>query len=63
MASYVYDEFRLTLTPRADGGYDAVGVGPDGVEHRGTFRLPFDEQELERGCWASPAATRSGADA
>ena len=23
MATYVYDDFRVTLTPRADGGYDA----------------------------------------
>ena len=48
MGTYVYDEFRLTLTPRADGGYDAVGRGPDGSEHVGTFRLPFEGEELER---------------
>ena len=62
MASYVYDEFRVTLTPRAAGGYDAVGVGADGVEHRGVFELPFDGRELERRVLdvAQHTATRSG---
>ena len=61
MASYVYDEFRLTLTPRTDGGYDAAGAGPDGVEHHGTFHLPFDGGELERRVVnvAQQTATRS----
>ena len=48
MAGLRYDDFRVTLTPRADGGYDAVGVGADGIDHRGTLRLPFDDAGLER---------------
>src|SRR5690349_18575794 len=48
MGTYVYDEFRLTLSPQADGSYDALGQSPDGSLHRGTFRLPFDGDELER---------------
>ena len=61
---YVYDEYRLTLTPRADGGYDVVGRGSDGVEHRGTFRLPFDDGGVGAArCSASPAARRGRGDA
>ena len=38
--SYVYDDFRVTLTPRADGGYDVRAVGADGVDHDGVFAVP-----------------------
>jgi len=43
-----YDDFRVTLRPRADGGYDTVAVGVGGAVHSGVFRLPFDDDELER---------------
>ncbi len=48
MASYVYDDYRLTLVARADGGYDALGRGVDGVAHHGTFRMPLQGGELEQ---------------
>ena len=48
MASYEYDDYRVTLTARADGAYDASAVGADGVVHTGELRLPFDDAELER---------------
>ena len=48
MATYVYDDFRVTLTARADGGFDGRAVGPDGAVHNGEFRLPFAEDDFER---------------
>ena len=48
MATYVYDDFRVTLTPRPDGGFDGRAVGPDGVEHHGVFVLPLPDDEFER---------------
>ncbi|MET0459910.1 MAG: CHAT domain-containing protein [Ilumatobacteraceae bacterium] len=48
MASYVYDDFRVTLTPRDDGTYDVHAHGPDGVDHTGIFVVPFADAEMER---------------
>ena len=48
MATYVYDDFRVTLTPRADGTYDVRAVDDAGVETVGTFRLPLTDDDLAR---------------
>ena len=63
MPRYVYDEYRLTLTPRTDGGYDAIGRAADGSEQRGTFHLPLTGGALEEAVVAVAAqALRSGRD-
>ena len=63
MPRYVYDEYRLTLTPRTDGGYDAIGRAADGSEQRGTFHLPLTGGALEEAVVAVAAqAVRSGRD-
>ena len=46
MATYVYDDFRVTLTPRSDGTYDVRAVDDTGVETVGTFRLPLTDDDL-----------------
>ena len=48
MATYVYDDFRVTFTPRADGTYDVRAVDAAGVETTGTFRPPLTDDELTR---------------
>ncbi len=48
MATYVYDDFRVTLSPRGDGSYEARAVDALGDEHVGVFRVPLDEATLEQ---------------
>ena len=48
MASYDYDDFRVTLTPREGSTYDVHAHGPDGVDHAGIFVVPLAADELER---------------
>jgi hypothetical protein len=48
VATYVYDDFRVTLTARADGTYDVRAVDRNGAGCSGEFRLPFDDIALER---------------
>ena len=48
MATYAYDDFRVTLTARADGAYDVRAVDRNGAVCSGEFRLPFDDTALER---------------
>jgi hypothetical protein len=60
MATYVYDDYRVTLTARPDGRYDGRAVGPDGVAHGGVFRLPLAEDEFEQ---AVLGVARTGAHA
>ena len=48
MASYVYDEYRLTLMPRADGAYDAARTGPRRRRPSGDVPAPLDGPSLER---------------
>ena len=48
MATYQYDDFRLTLIPRAQGDYDMRAVTGDGSEHVGRFRIPLSEGALEQ---------------
>src|SRR5262245_54208571 len=63
MARYAYDEYRLTLTPRTDGGHDAIGRSPDGSVQRGTFHLPLTGGALESAVVAMAAhSARSGRD-
>ena len=47
MATYEYDDFRVTLTPRPDGTYDLRAVGDDGAEHVATFTVPLSTADLE----------------
>jgi CHAT domain len=61
MPRYVYDEYRLTLTPRPDGGYDAIGRPPDGSIQRGTFHLPLTGGALEQAVVAVAAQTARAA--
>jgi hypothetical protein len=46
--TYAYDDFRVTLTARADGAYDVRAVDRTGAVCSGEFRLPFDDTVLER---------------
>jgi peptidoglycan hydrolase-like protein with peptidoglycan-binding domain len=48
MAAYVYDDFRVTFTPRAEGDFDLRAVAADGSEVSAVFVLPLSEHELER---------------
>jgi hypothetical protein len=48
MAAYVYDDFRVTFTPRAEGGFAVRAVAADGAEVSAVFVLPLSEHELER---------------
>ena len=48
MATYVYDEFRVTFTPRAEGHFALRAVDAEGTETTGVFVLPLSESELER---------------
>ncbi len=48
MAAYVYDDFEITLTARADGDYDLVAVAPDGSRDRTVFKVPLKTDELEQ---------------
>jgi peptidoglycan hydrolase-like protein with peptidoglycan-binding domain len=48
MATYVYDEFRVTFTPRAEGDFAVRAVDAEGAEVASVFRLPLSESELEQ---------------
>ncbi len=48
MATYVYDDFRVTFTPRDDGSYDVVAADASTMQTAGHFELPFTEDELRR---------------
>ena len=48
MATYVYDEFRVTFTPRAEGDFALRAVDAEGTEASGVFVLPLSDAELER---------------
>jgi DNA-binding beta-propeller fold protein YncE len=47
VATYDYDDFHVTLTPRSGETYDLRAVGVDGVEHLGTFTVPLSKADLE----------------
>jgi peptidoglycan hydrolase-like protein with peptidoglycan-binding domain len=48
MATYVYDDFRVRFTPRAEGDFALRAVDAAGAETTGVFALPLSEHELER---------------
>ena len=48
MATYVYDDFRVTFTPRPDGAYDMVAPDATGTAITGAFRPPLSGDDLER---------------
>jgi hypothetical protein len=47
VAAYAYDDFRITLTARADGRYDLLAQMPRGREHRSVFDVPLTIEQLE----------------
>lgn len=47
MATYAYDDFRVTFTTRPDGGYDVHALSPDGADHTSTFTVPLPMAELQ----------------
>jgi peptidoglycan hydrolase-like protein with peptidoglycan-binding domain len=48
MATYVYDDFRVTFTARDDGSFDVLAADADGGIAVGVFSLPLSEAELEQ---------------
>ena len=48
MATYVYEDFRVTFTPRADETYDVRAVDATGRTSEGTFAVPLSNDDLER---------------
>lgn len=46
MATYAYDDYRVTFVPRADGGYDVHAVDVDGTVSTGTFDSPLSADDL-----------------
>ena len=60
MATYVYDDFRLTFTARDDESFDVLAADADGGMAVGTFTLPLSEAELEQAV-LDVAASRAAA--
>ncbi|MBA3606417.1 MAG: hypothetical protein H0W46_10705, partial [Acidimicrobiia bacterium] len=48
MDTYVYDDYRVTFTPRTDGSFDMHSVDAAGATAAGVFTAPLDDDELER---------------
>ena len=48
MATYVYDDFRVTFTPRAEGDFTVRAVDVRGRTTSDVFALPLAADELER---------------
>ena len=48
MATYVYEDFRVTFTPRADEAYDVRAVDAAGKTAVGVFTVPMSAEELEQ---------------
>jgi peptidoglycan hydrolase-like protein with peptidoglycan-binding domain len=48
MATYVYDDFRVTFTPRAEGDFTVRAVDVQGRTTSDVFALPLQADELER---------------
>ena len=47
MAAYEYDDFWVEFSPRAGGGYSVAARAPDGETSKGSFQLPFTNEQLE----------------
>src|SRR5215217_573824 len=61
MATYAYDDYRVTFSPRADGAYDVVAVDAAGVSRSGTFAVPLSDDQLA-GAVRGAVAHARGAD-
>lgn len=48
MATYVYEDFRVTFTPRADETYDVRAVDASGHLAMGVFAVPLSAEDLEQ---------------
>jgi peptidoglycan hydrolase-like protein with peptidoglycan-binding domain len=48
VATYVYEDFRVTFSPRADDSYDVRAVDAAGRMASGVFSVPLSAEELER---------------
>ncbi len=48
MATYVYDDFRVTFAPRADGSFDVRATDHAGAQASGVFTTPLGDDELQR---------------
>ncbi len=48
MATYVYEDFRVTFTPRVDDSYDVRAVDAAGQAASGVFSVPMSAEELEQ---------------
>jgi peptidoglycan hydrolase-like protein with peptidoglycan-binding domain len=48
MATYVYDDFRVTFAPRAEGDFDLRAIDATGTATTGVFTLPLSGDDLER---------------
>ena len=49
MATYAYDDFRVTFAPGLiEAEYPVTAIDPDGVQVAGTFRMPLTAGLLER---------------
>src|SRR4051812_25911740 len=48
MATYVYEDFRVTFTPRADGSYDVRATDATGSAAAGVFTVPLSAEDLEQ---------------
>src|SRR5215204_1829151 len=61
MATYVYDDFRVTFAPRDDGAYDVVAVDASSMQTAGLFELPLTEDELRDAVLRVARTTRAWA--
>ena len=48
VATYVYDDFRVTFTSRADGAFDVRACDQEGAVATSVFSVPLSETDLER---------------
>jgi peptidoglycan hydrolase-like protein with peptidoglycan-binding domain len=48
MATYVYEDFRVTFTPRVDDSYDVRAVDAAGSTATGVFSVPMSTEDLEQ---------------
>jgi peptidoglycan hydrolase-like protein with peptidoglycan-binding domain len=48
VATYVYEDFRVTFSPRADDSYDVRAVDAAGRTASDVFTVPLSAEELER---------------
>jgi peptidoglycan hydrolase-like protein with peptidoglycan-binding domain len=48
MATYVYEDFRVTFTPRADDSYDVRAVDASGRAATSVFAVPMSAEDLEQ---------------